>query len=268
MRRWAIEGVPGRGAARRGVCLLLASACLLLSGCAALLYPDYHQSEPHANRYWEDSGNEILRAESYQDLVNTLLLLVEQHADTGLLRLYLTDVDYITALDMMKKAIAEVQLETAMGSYALESMDFDMEELRNSYYQVELTPAYRRTAEEAAAIQKAASSSSVYELARSAWERGQDGLTVRYAYQAETPEEIRSGLRLLQIQLEEIPVETLSPEEPPVQEETPAEEGESAAPAPEAAFPEGYTPWTVQFYPPEGESTIVEILFFPGESLP
>ena len=251
---------------KRLSCLAAALLLLLPAGCS--LDRQYSVVEPHENQYWESTADDILRAESYQDLVNTLLLLVEQHADTGLLRLYLTDVDYITALDMMKKAIAEVQVETAIGSYVLESMDFDMEELRNSYYQVELTPAYHRTAEEAAAIQKAASSSSVYELARSAWERGQDGLTVRYAYQAETPEEIRSGLRLLQIQLEEIPVETLSPEEPPVQEETPAEEGESAAPAPEAAFPEGYTPWTVQFYPPEGESTIVEILFFPGESLP
>ena len=35
-----------------------------------------------------------------------------------------------------------------------------------------------------------------------------------------------------------------------------------------ALFPEGYAPWTVRFYPPEGESTIVEILFHPQSVLP
>jgi len=63
---------------RRWICCLLAVAILFLSGCS-LLERSYHTSEPHANRYWEDSSDEILRADSYQDLVNTLLVMVEEH---------------------------------------------------------------------------------------------------------------------------------------------------------------------------------------------
>ena len=117
-----------------GALLLL----LLLTGCNSLLEQDYSSVEPHANRYWEeDAGSDILRAESYQDLVNTLMLLVEEHRDSGTLRLYLTDVDYVSALTMLKRAVTEVREETAIGSYALERLDFDMEELRNSYYQAD-----------------------------------------------------------------------------------------------------------------------------------
>ena len=67
---------------------------LLLTGCNSLLEQDYGSVEPHANRYWEESaGSDILRAESDQDLLNTLMLLVKEHRDSGTLRLYLTDVD-------------------------------------------------------------------------------------------------------------------------------------------------------------------------------
>ena len=64
----------------RALCLA-AALTLLLSGCS--LEREYSVVEPHENQYWESTAEDILRAESYQDLVNTLLLLVEQHEETG-----------------------------------------------------------------------------------------------------------------------------------------------------------------------------------------
>ena len=56
----------------------------LLSGCPALLERSYGVSEPYADRYWDSSAEDTLRVESYQDLVNSLLLLVEQRAEEGI----------------------------------------------------------------------------------------------------------------------------------------------------------------------------------------
>ena len=191
-------------------------------------------------------------------LVSFLLLLVEQHDDQGTIRLYLTDVDYADAFAMVKAACAEVRLETAIGSYSLEALDFDMQELRNSYYQVGLLPTYRRTAEEAAAIVETASSSAIYELLLQAWEQGAERLTVRYAYLAEERESLLENIRQLQWELE-------TGQEKGSEEETSPEEEQTGGTEIPQELPEGYVPWEVFLYPPEGDSSIIEILLHPGQ---
>ena len=256
---------------------------LLLTGCNSLLEQDYGSVEPHANRYWEEgAGSDILRAESYQDLVNTLMLLVEEHRDSGTLRLYLTDVDYVSALTMLKRAVTEVREETAIGSYALERLDFDMEELRNSYYQAELRPVYRRTAEDVAGIQETASSGAIYDMLLKAYEEEVPRLTVRYSYLSEEPEVLLENIRLLQAELEgfdrlvsdgretaegESGEAAEAGESDPLDEREPTEEtgdGEIAPP------PEKPVLWEVYFYPPKGQRSIVEVFLQPedGVTLP
>lgn len=228
--------------------LAAAAACLVLTGC---LDRSYSSVEPHENRYWESTAEDILRAESYQDFVNTILLLVEQHEETGIIRLYLTDVDYATAFAMVKDACTEVRLETAVGSYLLEKLDYDMEELRNSYYEVTLLPTYRRTQEDLDSIVETASSSAVYELLVTAWENQEPKLTVRYAHPAEEQDVLVDNILLLQT---ELVTGTAA--------QTPGENvGETA---PETETPE-ITPWEIYFYPPEGEGTIVEIFLQPQQ---
>ena len=237
---------------RRGSCLLLAAACLLLGGCS--MERGYSSVEPHANRYWERNDDDILRAESYQDFVNAILMLVEDHQEGGTIRLYLNDMDYSTVLTRVRQACDEVQDDTATGSYCLEALNFDVEELRDSYYQVELLPAYRRTAEEMDAIVETASSSAIYELLIEAYEEGRPSLTVRYAYLAEEGESLLSNILQLQLELE-------GTEVPPAEEMEPAEgEGERL---PQRQLPEGTAPWEIHLYPPEGESSIIEIFLRP-----
>lgn len=263
-----------------GALLLL----LLLTGCNSLLEQDYSSVEPHANRYWEeDAGSDILRAESYQDLVNTLMLLVEEHRDSGTLRLYLTDVDYVSALTMLKRAVTEVREETAIGSYALERLDFDMEELRNSYYQAELRPVYRRTAEDVAGIQETASSGAIYDMLLKAYEEEVPRLTVRYSYLSEEPEVLLENIRLLQAELEGFARPATDGGEETSEEESgeAAEAGESDSPdeaePPEETGDGEIVPllkepvlWEVYFYPPKGQRSIVEVFLQPedGVTLP
>ena len=222
---------------KRILCLPLAALCLLLSACS-LLEGNYSQVEPHADRYWESAADDILRAESYQDLVNTILLLIEQQEPSGVIRLYLTDVDYSTAWNMVKDACTEVRDETAIGSYSLRSLDFSVEELRDSYYEVALLPSYRRTQEDIDSIVETSSSSAIYEMILMAWEKGEDRLTVRYTYPSEDEATLTENILLLQQELEVGVVE-------------------------EGAEPPAVTPWEIYFYPPGGDSSIVEIFFHP-----
>ena len=68
--------------------MLALPLCLLLCGCGILLERSYSSVEPYANRYWDSGAEDTLRSETYQDLVNSLLLLVEERAEEGTIRCY------------------------------------------------------------------------------------------------------------------------------------------------------------------------------------
>ena len=232
---------------RRRISLMLAALCLALSlSACSLLEGEYSQVEPHADRYWESAADDILRAESYQDLVNIILLLIEGQEPSGVVRLYLTDVSYSDAWDLVEQACDEVREETPVGSYSLHALDFSVEELRDSYYQVALQPVYRRTKEELESIVETSSSSAIYDMVLLAWERGEEQLTVRYTYASEDELTLTENILLLQQELEVGVVE----------------EGET---------PPDIVPWEIHFYPPDGDSSIIEIFFHPqktGEAVP
>ena len=233
-------------------CLPLAALCLVLSACSALLEGEQSRVEPHADRYWESAADDIMRAESYQDLVNALLLLIEEQEPSGVVRLYLSDVSYAQAWDTVRTACAEVREETAIGSYSLHALNFSMEELRDSYYEVSLLPMYRRTQADIDSIVETSSSSAIYDMVLVAWERGEERLTVRYTYLAEDEATLAENILLLQRELEGAGAEGDAPADPA--EEAP--EGQEAAPP-------ALTPWEICFYPPGGDSSIVEVFFHP-----
>ena len=250
-------------------CLPLAALCLVLSACSALLEGEQSRVEPHADRYWESAADDIMRAESYQDLVNALLLLIEEQEPSGVVRLYLSDVSYAQAWDTVRTACAEVREETAVGSYSLHALDFRVEELRDSYYEVSLQPVYRRTAEDLERMVEISSSSAIYDMVLLAWQRGEEGLTVRYTYLSEDESVLAENILLLQQELEggaaaggaeEPPRETAEEGEGSLPPEEPAGEGpEETEEEPEADL----VPWEIHFYPPGGESSIIEIFFHP-----
>ena len=71
----------------------LAAALLMLplTGCGSLLNRDYSVTEPHSSSYYESEDRSVLRAESYQDLVNALLVLISGGAKEGTIWLYPDD---------------------------------------------------------------------------------------------------------------------------------------------------------------------------------
>ena len=134
----------GAAAVRKKGILLLLTLCLMLSGCGGnvVLERSYSVSAPHSEVYWENEGADTLRADSYQDLVNALLLLLGEHSKEGIVRFYSGD----DAAAMAEQACKEVQEETALGAYLLDYISYTDAQERG-YYEMRVRMGYRRTAE-------------------------------------------------------------------------------------------------------------------------
>ena len=157
-----------------------AAACLLLSGCASLLERRYTTVEEHSSKYWEEEAANVLRAESYQDLVNDILLLVGSHTPDARMRLYYFE-DTAAVADALERAAAEVKQETPMGAYAVEYITTETQRQRG-YDEVDIHIAYRRTQEQVQAMVNATSTAALPNLLDSAVEEGKEELAVRVSY--------------------------------------------------------------------------------------
>lgn len=160
--------------------LVLAAVCLLLTGCASLLEREYSTVEPHVSKFWESEAAGTLRAESYQDIVNDLLILIGQHTESATLRLYNFE-DELSVSQSLEQATNEVKQETAMGAYAVEFITFTSQAQRG-YYEAPVQISYRRTAEQIQAVVNATSTEAVYSLLSAAVEEGRTELAVRIGY--------------------------------------------------------------------------------------
>ena len=121
---------------------LLLCGALLLSGCG-LLRREYSRTEPHSATYYEGDRRDVLRAESYQDLVNDLLLLVAAHAEEGTVWYYAEEETDLSR--EAQRACAEVQQETPLGAYALDYLTYTVDDGGRGYTQLRFTAGYRRT---------------------------------------------------------------------------------------------------------------------------
>lgn len=277
----------------------LLAACLLLSGCTSLLERSYSVVEPYTDRYWDSSTKDTLRAESYQDLVNSLLMLVEQRTEEGVIRCYEEANSYQQALDAQK----EVRDETTLGAYLLERLTFSYE-AGPSYGTLTYRMTYREGTEDIGSIMTLSDSQSLVDLLRLTVREEREKLTAQFVY--DTPREaVIAAVESLWQELCAGEAETETPVEgagePALSagggEETAADGPGTESPAEEAEPPAGETepasqppvlpeeapvsasgvpdpidplpeepvsyppcPWTIRFYPDKEMAAIVEIL--------
>lgn len=159
---------------------LLLALCCLLTGCSSLLNREYSTVEAHSKKYWESGASDTLRAETYQDIVNDLLVLVGQHTEDAAVRLY-NFTDDAAVSDALERAAAEVQQETPMGAYAVNYITSESKAQRG-FYDITLHIAYRRTAEQLQAVVNATSTSALPDLLTAALQQGKTELVVRIGY--------------------------------------------------------------------------------------
>jgi len=207
---------------KRMVCLLTA-CCVLLSGCASLLDREYSVVEEHSKKYWESGAGDTLRAESYQDVVNDFLLLVGEHSETAILRLY-DEENEMAVADVLERAAAEVQQETPLGAYAVEYITTESQTQRG-YEEVTVRIGYRRTEAQIKSIVNATSTSALPDLLNAALEEDKTELAVRIGYWSES-----SAERVANIVAEVRDMWQLTEE----------------------------TPWLVEFYPATGDVGLIE----------
>ena len=203
---------------------LTLALCLTLSGCGNIvLERSYSVSAPHSEVYWENENADTLRADSYQDLVNALLLLLGEHSEEGTVRIYGNDE---AAASMAEQACREVQEETALGAYLLEYISYtDAQE--HGYYEMRVRLGYRRTAEEQAAIITATSTEALPDLLRLTAEEGTvKRIAVRFGYFTTDRDGLREMVREVQSEVE----------------------------------PNFEQPWQVYFYPDTDDVGIVEVV--------
>jgi hypothetical protein len=166
-------------------CILaaLAACCILFGGCSALLERSYSVTEPYADRYWDSGAEDTLRVDNYQDLVNSLLMLIEQRAEEAVIRCY----DEVCSYQRVAESRNEVRRDTMQGSYLLQNIQFTFEEGAN-YGTAAFQMAYREDAEDLGSIMTLSDSQSLVDLLRLAVREGHDRITARFTYN--TPREV------------------------------------------------------------------------------
>lgn len=126
---------------------LMLCILLLCSGCTAMLERSYDSSVSHVD-YSVTEDSSILRAESYQALVNSILYFVSEHVGSGTIRLY----NYTGNVDAdLQSACSEVMESDPLGAYAVRSLDYESTRIL-TYYEVNFTITYRRSIAEVAEI--------------------------------------------------------------------------------------------------------------------
>lgn len=253
----------------------------MLAGCGdKLLERSYSSMSPHSATYWENEDADTLRAENYQDLVNALLILLGEHSEDGVVRIY---GDAMNKAAMAGDACVEVQKETPIGSYLLDYITYEGT-AESAYYELRVRFGYRRTAEEQSAIVNATSTEALPDLLRAAIDEDRDAVAIRVGY-FDTD---RTGVMAL---VSAVHDEIYPPEEeqPPAEEdETPEGDAPEAPAAPDEPAGEDGTgdgnapietpgdgelpetppeepvydvsPWQVLFHPDEEQPGIVEVI--------
>ena len=166
-----------------------------------------------------------IRAESYQDLVNDLLLLLTGGAKEGTVWLY-AGSEPMDASAAAERACKEVQQETPLGAYAVEYLTYTVDDSARNYTAIQLTIGYRRTPEQIASMVYTTSISALHDLLTSAARSGSGELVVQVGYFDHQEEQVRAIVD--QVQAMEAPEEK--------------------------------EPWTVNFYPEGGDVGIIEII--------
>ena len=120
------------------------SLSLLLTGCASLLERDYVDITNHNATITAEGDPSVLRAESYQELVNALMFFITQQTETGTVRLY---SDAGTVESDLEAACLEVVQEDPLGAYSVDYIKYSVKSIV-TYSEADVQITYRRTPEQ------------------------------------------------------------------------------------------------------------------------
>ena len=158
--------------------LLCALLTVALTGCGSLLNREWYEVKDHSPTYYEGEGRDVLRADTYQDLVNNILIFVGNHAEEGTIWLYYAQ-EGLDASDAAEKACREVEKDTPMGSYAVSYIQYTVDDSARNYSEITVTIGYKKTEQQLIDIVHATNVSALHDLLTEAAQAGKTELVVQ-----------------------------------------------------------------------------------------
>lgn len=238
---------------KKQILALMLALALPLSGCASLLERSYTVVEPYTDRYWDTAQEDTLRVESYQDLVNSLLMLVEQRSEKIVIR-YEGAVG-LRAYYLAMAARREVMQETLLGSYLLRDITVTYADPADRS-RLALALTYREEAEDPEKLMVLSDTQSLTDLLRISLREGHTTLTARFLEKT-AHTDITAAVESLWQELQQ--EDALAQQN--IADEAAGTDGNAPTPpegsAGAAAVPS--CPWTIRFYPHPDAAEIVEI---------
>lgn len=159
---------------------LLLAALLCLTGCGSFLEREWYEVKDHSSSYYEGNGRGVLQADTYQDLVNDILILVGNHTEEGTIRLYCSQ-EGLDANEAASSACQEVEHDTPVGSYAVEYLQYTVDDSARNYSEIVVTIGYRRTEQQLNSIVHATNITALRDLLADAAEQGLTELAVQFS---------------------------------------------------------------------------------------
>ena len=157
---------------------LLLCGVLCLTGCGSFLERQWYEVKDHSSAYYDGSGRDVLQADTYQDLVNDILILVGNHTEEGTIRLYCSQ-EGLDANEAANDACQEVEHDTPVGSYAVEYLQYTVDDSARNYSEITVTIGYKKTEQQLIDIVHATNVSALHDLLTEAAQAGKTELVVQ-----------------------------------------------------------------------------------------
>ena len=182
---------------KKRVLPLLLATLLCLTGCGSFLQREWYEVKDHSPNNYEGNGRDALQADTYQDLVNNILILVGNHTAEGTIWLYYAQEDLDAAV-AMERACQEVEHETPVGSYAVEYLQYTVDDSARNYSEIVVTIGYRRTEQQLAGITHITNTAALRDMLVNAAEQGEAELVVQFGSTDCQAEEVERIVRSVQ----------------------------------------------------------------------
>ncbi len=172
-------------------CLLALVCALTLCGCASLYDTQYASAEPYQPPAAQE--DEAADAPAYDNIANyaalrrAILALVTDHVESA--QLQFNGYDGSVSQDL-STACWDVKSSTALGAFAVDYISYDLSRIV-SYYQAEVNITYKRTAEQADALERVRSVSALKDRLDAALRAGQTYLVLEIADASATADTLR-----------------------------------------------------------------------------
>ena len=177
--------------------LLCAVLACSMTGCGDFLDREWYEVKDHSPTYYEGEGRDVLRADTYQDLVNNILILVGNHAESGTIWLYYAQ-EGLDAAEAAEKASREVEKDTPMGSYAVSYIQYTVDDTARNYSEIVVTIGYKRTEKEIINMVHATNVSALHDLLSDAAAEGKTSLVVQLSAFEGQSYQVRQAVAQLQ----------------------------------------------------------------------